>query len=73
MPAFFGTLSVMFVVAIGTALCRENAGAPTAPSRAACWPALAAGVFMAIWTAHELKAVLRDNLYGKVDVNAYGS
>jgi uncharacterized protein (TIGR03663 family) len=47
-PAFFGTVSILLLVALGTALCRDDSEGDAAPSSAVCWPALAAGMFMAV-------------------------
>lgn len=47
-PALFGTLSVVLLVAMGTALCRDGARPKPTPSLARCWPGLAAGMFMAV-------------------------
>jgi uncharacterized protein (TIGR03663 family) len=46
-PALFGTLSVLLLCALGTALCRDGSVSPHDRSTALCWPALAAGAFMA--------------------------
>src|SRR5688572_9486624 len=42
-PALFGTVSVILLVAVGAALCRDLSPHPATRTSTLCWPALAAG------------------------------
>jgi uncharacterized protein (TIGR03663 family) len=48
LPALFGTIGVMLLIAIGAAMCRDGRHSVLRPGPRPCWPALAAGLFMAV-------------------------